>query len=95
MKLYYETEEEFLEDYDGEFDNVPVYSESEQRKRHNAIMSGAMRAKWAKSMMLTCPHPGVREKYGTDKVCVWCCLSCTYAHRYEWHGGVSCDYGRR
>ena len=94
MKLYYDSEEEFYEDYDESNFQQPVYSDAEKRKRHNATIAGAMRAKWASSMMLTCPHPGVKDKYGTDRVCVWLCLSCSNAHRYPWHGGVSCDYGK-
>jgi len=65
---------------------------TEEEKRHRVIMSAAMRAKWAASMMRSCPHPAVKETYGTDQVSVWICKSCAYAHRYKWHGGISCDY---
>ena len=95
MKFYYDSEEEFMADYNGEFDDPPVYSKSEQRKRHNAITNMAMRAKWAKSLLRECPHSGVYVKYGTSTVPVWICFGCQYAHRYPTHGGVSCDYGKQ
>lgn len=95
MKLYYEDEEEFLADYNEADFKQPEYSEIEQRKRHNAIMNSAMRAKWASSMMLTCPHPDVKQKYGTDRLCVWICRSCRFAQTYPQHGGVTCTYKQK
>ena len=67
---------------------------TEEQKRHEYIMSQAMRAKWAASLLRECPHPGVAQKYGTSTVPIWICFQCTYAHRYPMHGGVSCDYGK-
>lgn len=66
----------------------------EETKRHKAIMNAAMRAKWSNSLLRECPHPGVKETYGTSTVPCWICFSCQFAHRYKWHGGVSCDYGK-
>ena len=98
MKLYYDSEDEFLADVteeDLKSLEPPEYSDTEKRKRHAAIMNGAMRAKWSKTMLRECPHPGVKEKYGTGEVSVWVCMSCTYAHRYPDHGGLSCDFGKQ
>lgn len=57
-------------------------------------MSAAMRAKWSNSICRECPHPTIKEVYGTSTVPVWICFSCKYVHRYKWHGGASCDYGK-
>jgi len=67
---------------------------TEEQKRHRAIVNGAMRAKWAESMMRVCPNPAVLESFGTNKVCVWICKQCKFKHTYKWHGGISCDYGK-
>lgn len=56
------------------------------------IMSAAMRAKWANSLLRECPHPAVKEAYGTSTVPIWICFQCQHVHRYKWHGAVSCDY---
>ena len=41
-----------------------------------------------------CPYPGTKEVFKTDKVHVLICMSCRYAVRYKYHGGVGCSYGK-
>lgn len=42
-----------------------------------------------------CPHPAVIKRYGVDgnaPVCVYCCRRCKYHIKYQFHGGVGCNY---
>ena len=94
MKLYYDSEEEFLNDAKEEesFFQPTEYSAIEQKKRHSIIMNNAMKAKWDKCMLRECPAPGVKDKYGTNSVSVWICFSCSYVKRMPMCGAVGCGY---
>ena len=92
MKLYYDSEEEFMQDYNEKDFDIPVYSESEQKKRHKAIINGAMRAKWGDNMLRTCPIASVKDVYGTSTVPIWICFGCKYVKRMQYCGAIGCDY---
>ena len=67
---------------------------TEEQRKHYEIISWAMRTKWAESMMRSCPHPGIKKVYGTDRVCVYVCQMCQHKKTFKWHGGIACNYGK-
>lgn len=58
------------------------------------FLMNRVRAKDFHGESRSCPYPGTQEVFHTNKVHVLICKTCKYAVHYDWHGGVSCGYGK-
>lgn len=61
------------------------------------VMDTAIGKPFAQCSVRECPHPKVRERYGTGGVAtvsVYTCKRCRYAIRTKYFGGYECEYGK-
>lgn len=62
------------------------------------ILDNVRNQQFDEHVMRECPNPKIIEKYGQNGKCmvsVYTCLRCKRAVHYQWHGGISCGYGKK